>query len=129
MKKYLAVVTVLKTTYMKRDNPEDSSDGNSSLRSKKYSNPLFQIKNIKLKNVHKTIIRQTDINHISSNMSYRYDRSSNDGCVMIFVRVQFISKLLTKAYFRSDIKGLFVRLTIHTATVKISYLHEILINR
>lgn len=73
---------------------------------------MFQKKNIRLKNVHKTIISQTDINHISSNMSYRYDRSSNDGCVMIFVRVQFLSKLLTKVYFRSDIKGLFVALTL-----------------
>lgn len=48
MKKYLAVVTVLKTIYLKRNNPEDSTDGKNSLRSKKYLNPLFQTKKYKI---------------------------------------------------------------------------------
>ena len=44
-------------------------------------------------------------------MPYRLDRSQIVVGVMIFVRIESPSKLITKVYFRSDIKGFFLELT------------------
>ena len=105
------------------------------------------MKNLRLKNVNKTIIGQININSISSKfdqlkelvlkhvdilvvcetkldetfpssqfhmdgfaLPYRLDRNRNDGGVLIFVKEDIPSKLLTKHNFPSDVKGLFVKL-------------------
>ena len=43
-------------------------------------------------------------------LPYRLDRNRNGGGVMIFVRKDILSKLLTKLNFLSDVEGLFVEL-------------------
>ena len=43
-------------------------------------------------------------------LPYRLDRNCNGGGVMIFVREDIPSKLLTKHNFPSDVEGLFVEL-------------------
>ena len=105
------------------------------------------MKNLRLKNVNKTIIGQININSISSkfnqlkelvlkhddilavwetkldetfpssqsrmdgfSLPYRLDRSRNGGGVMIFVKENILSKLLTKHNFPGDVEGLFVEL-------------------
>ena len=104
------------------------------------------MKNLRLKNVNKTIIGQININSILSKFSklkelilkhidilvvcepkletfprsqfhidgfslpYRLDRNRNSGGVMIFVKEDIPSKLLTKHNFPSDVEGLFVEL-------------------
>ena len=105
------------------------------------------MKNLRLKNVNKTIIGQININSISSkfnqlkelvlkhadilvvcetkldetftssqfhmdgfSLPYRLERNRNGGGVMIFVKEDTSSKLLTKHDFPSDAEGLFVEL-------------------
>ena len=106
------------------------------------------MKNLRLKNVNKTIIGQVNINSISSkfnqlkelvlkhvdiflvvcetkldetfpgsqfhmdgfSLPYRLDRNRNGGGVVIFVKEDIPSKLLTKHNFPSDVEGLFVEL-------------------
>ena len=92
------------------------------------------MKNLRLKNVNKTIIGQININSILSKFSklkelaicepkldetfsssqfhiddfslpYRLDRNRNSGGVMIFVKQDIPSKLLTKHNFPSDVEG------------------------
>ena len=105
------------------------------------------MKNLRLKNVNKTIKGQVNVNYILSkfnqlkelvlkdvdilviyetkldeifpssqfhmngfSLPYRLDRNCNGGGVMIFVREDIPSKLLTKHNFPSDVEGLFVEL-------------------
>ena len=44
-------------------------------------------------------------------LSYRLDRNLNGGSVMIFVKEDIPSKVLTKRNFPSDVEGLFVQLS------------------
>ena len=118
----------------------------SNLKNKQDLNPLSVVKNLRLKNVNKTIIGQINIKSISSkfnqlkelvlkhvdilvvcetkldetfpssqfhldgfSLPYRLDRNRNGG-VMIFVKEDIPSKLLTKHNFPRDIEGLFVEL-------------------
>ena len=105
------------------------------------------MKNLRLKNVNKTITGQININSISSkfnqlkelvlkhvdilvvcetkldetfpssqfhmdgfSLPYRLDRNRNGGGVMIFIKEDIPSKLLTKHNFPSDVEGLLVEL-------------------
>ena len=105
------------------------------------------MKNLRLKNVNKTIIGQININSISSKFNqlkelvlkhvdvlvvcetkldetfpysqfhmdggflpYKLDENCNSGGVMVFVKEDIPSKLLTKHNFQSDVEGLFVEL-------------------
>ena len=105
------------------------------------------MKNLRLKNVNKTIIGQININSISSKFNqlkelvlkhvdvlvvcetkldetfpysqfhmdggflpYKLDENCNGGGVMVFVKEDIPSKLLTKHNFQSDVEGLFVEL-------------------
>ena len=111
----------------------------SNLKNKQDLNPLSVVKNLRLKNVNKTIIGQINIKSISSkfnqlkelvlkhvdilvvcetkldetfpssqfhldgfSLPYRLDRNRNGG-VMIFVKEDIPSKLLTKHNFPRDI--------------------------
>ena len=105
------------------------------------------MKNLRLKNVNKTIKGQVNVNYVLSkfnqlkelvlkdvdilviyetkldetfpssqfhmngfSLPYRLDRNCHGGGVMIFVRKDIPSKLLTKHNFASDVEGLFVEL-------------------
>ena len=43
-------------------------------------------------------------------LSYRLDRNRNGGGIMIFVKEDIPTKLITKHNFQSDVEGLFVEL-------------------
>ena len=119
-----------------RENSSENTDSN--LKNKQDLNPLSIVKNLRLKNVSKTMIGQMDINSISSkfnqlkelvlkhvdvlvvcatkldetfpsfkfhmdgfSLPYRLDRNRNGGGVIIFVKEDIPSKLLTNHNFPS----------------------------
>ena len=120
-----------------KGSPENSSENKDSYqKNKQHLNPLSVVKNLRLKNVNKTIKGQVNVNYILSkfnqlkelvlkdvdifviyetkldeifpssqfhmngfSLPYRLDRNCNGGGVMIFVREDIPSKLLTKHNF------------------------------
>ena len=80
---------------------------------------LNQLKELVLKQVDILVICETKLDetfrssqfHMDGfSLPYRLDRNRNGGGVMIFVRENIPSKLLTKPNFPSGVEGLFVEL-------------------
>ena len=83
------------------------------------SSKFNQLKELVLKHVDILVICETKLDetlpssqfHVDGfSLPYRLDRNRNGGGVMIFVREDIPSKLLTKHNFPSDVEGLFVEL-------------------
>ena len=81
----------------------------------------MQFKSIRLKNINRVIIGNLNINSLpvfptsqfmvdGFSMPYRQDRNRNGGGIMIYIRDDIPSILLTKHVFPDDIEGLFVEL-------------------
>ena len=80
---------------------------------------FVQLQEIVLKYVDILILTETKLYDISPkpqfmvhgfSMPYRQDRNRNGGGIMIYIRDDIPSKLLTKHVFSDDIEGLFVEL-------------------
>ena len=147
-KQFILLLLIIINRGIDKGSPENSFENkDSNLKNKQDLNPQSVVKNLRLKNVNKTIIGQRNINSTSSKFNqlkelvlkhvdilviwetkldetfpssqsrmdgfsfpYRLDRNRNGGGVMIFVKENIPSKLLTKHNFPSDVEGLFVEL-------------------